>query len=1597
MSRRLFALPALLALLPLAAPAAPPLLDPPAGTRDAGMVWAPHAVYAPVVARAVRPGATPPGASEVDGVVTLAPGRGAALWVGRLDVVRLTLDRDTPLRLYRVVGDATSHAVIEDTPLPLDRRTWLLVGSPAEGAIHVVEAAAEVEVTIDHLAPRPGRVIWETARRDLLDWAADPERIPALPDVLGAGVFRRRVAVADALAARVAAPPGSPAEQALRHWRRAVAIDIWAAAAPFDGDPRALADPLTDDDPVELDLPADATGAYADYVALTPGARRPLTLGRGAVRIEARVLDPGRGAPIVRLTRGDHVLLRLAPPSVPASVDFDPDAPLPDLRPLTTLDGRAVGPRREAVWSVPAAPSDVTLTVDGGAALVRLTHARVRPLIDEVGANASVADALAAARAALARHDDSHSARARLLVEGTAHAAETCGAAVDDPALAAWAAVRCLSVEPDDGRFAALGPLLTTADTAAPELARQLRVDAAALAEDADRDPTGLLPEPLPDDPLGGQRPPVDPRGFGAARAEEGWRRDPTSSDARAAALRTWYRSRWRTVPPDATADGSPRAARRWLTVGLDPRPDEEDLGRLTPLDPGEALTARLPAPPDGSSRLGLIVERPPATAPQITIGDTRWQLVPGAAVEPLTVAMPGGDHRIALDAPPDTRLWVDAPTDAPGRARVERGWPVTTPTGPLTITFDPSLDRRRLKLAVRGVDIEQAELTIETDIGPRYTAALTFGGPDPDARVLDGGPIPTRRVELVIDLPPTTGGVTLRSPRGDALLVRPALRVPSGGAAPAAPVAPATEPAAPDRTPLAAVAAASRALDRDPLDVPARVRRAHRLLDLDLPLLARADVERLDALPATPDLDRLLARFDAARDPDVLPMTTTAPLPLDPALIPANADPAHRQYATAAHRARLAGEHWTAARAHLARWRETGAPAAARGALEDLKSALAAPTPPRGAASLAFGLLTRLDDTGAQTGVRGLRGPAAAASRWLALDTVEGSGGYEELALPARSPFQTMTAQAREAIFAPDDPDAGHLLRPGRGATLALRLDRPAAVTAEIRCAVEIERLGCPLTIRRGAAVDRITAPAGETTRHPLGRGDRITAEVVLERGGAPAATVRFVADRAIAGETRRLAGAHVILPRRSRRVFRALPARPVELTVAGPGALRVEAWAPRDSAATALTITLDGPAGPTQQTLPLARGAAFAPGEGERPLRVGETRRLVVLLPDAGPHRVRLRPTGGEALARAAIRVDHDGRPPRYAPRPRAVPAFDAIGGLPTALAPPDAAALDPIGTLGTLSVRLRALQTVLDDDAEDGDDDAGDSRPPLVGELSVAWRRFFAGPRAHLMAAPALRTGPDAESVAGGRGRLRLDGVGPGFGLELAGQGWTALGDDGWSARAHLTGWRSLRLAPDWLLTPSLRLWTGRFADAPALDATSATIDPVLTTGWRRDHPHGARLGASLRWQALREQHLRARLDTLSNADFASVDRLDATLSWQALWGIGPATTLASTLRYRPSLRFQDDDRQDSGVAHALAAGVELGWWMSAATRLVVTGEFRPYLGLDGDLSPRFVLGVGVDFTGGRRLIDFTPIEEPYPDLAGRMFWVTPEADR
>ena len=146
-----------------------------------------------------------------------------------------------------------------------------------------------------------------------------------------------------------------------------------------------------------------------------------------------------------------------------------------------------------------------------------------------------------------------------------------------------------------------------------------------------------------------------------------------------------------------------------------------------------------------------------------------------------------------AGDAQPT--LWLDGAVDvaAETSARVEWAWPATGARGPLRFAFPPSAERRRLKLALRGVDLEATRLTIDTDIGPALFVDLRFGAPDPGALPLDDAPAPSAAVEVIVDLPPTTGAITLRSAEGERLLVRPTLRTPAAASSSTSPSRPPT------------------------------------------------------------------------------------------------------------------------------------------------------------------------------------------------------------------------------------------------------------------------------------------------------------------------------------------------------------------------------------------------------------------------------------------------------------------------------------------------------------------------------------------------------------------------------------------------------------------------------------------------------------------------------------------------------------------------------------------------------------------------------------------------------------------------------------
>lgn len=1671
------------------ASAAPALVEPSAGVRDVGAVWSDRPVRAPVAPAAVRP--RPPHVDAavplVRGPVRLAPGAdgapvGAAFWLDRLEIARLSLSADVPIKLARRVGGAGASATVEADVIVADARTRYAVQGPSGGAVWVVTAAEPVTVRIETLAPRPARVIWETARFDLLDWAdtplAEQTDIPVLPEVVGATALRREMAVIDALTDRLSPDPGSPLAEAIDHWRAAAALDAWIRKAPFSADMQGIEDALAEADPPlePLAIGPEEVRGLTEWRLLEPGgAHTFIAPADGALRLDVRAVEPAEGPAVVTVERDGEPVRRIEAPAIPAMKEHTPGQAFPDRRALLTRDERPLGVRRRLVWSLPAGEATLGLSVEGQPALVRMAHAQLRPLLPEWSETVTVAQRVAAGLRSLEAAGEAEGAgveAATLLLTTLLDPAAACDAQLDEPVFAAAAAVECLEGRPDDESFDVLPELLAAADREAPAVAWRLRLDAARIAEArgwmdalASLLPAGPVPADIAEEVQRRRpRPPADPAGASAARAEERWRRDPASRDARAVALATWRRTRWQTLRPGAGDDGTPGRARSWLRTGLAPRVGRPD--RLLPIEPGMAHSISAPDDPLGAgrnARLVVLLTRPGGEAVTLEIDGKRWRVEAGAEAERLDLAVRPGAHTVAFDGPPEARIWLpvggdaeaeedqrvegldgeadgaddpdpgpeqDAPADAatdadddafeePPQALLERAWPVRSADGrPLRLAIEPALGRQRLRLIVRGLPEAKTTLVVRGDAGAPKRIDLRLGAADPQAVVLDDGPALSAAVTVVVPLAPTTRRITLEAPAEAGLVVRAAVRVPFA--------APLTldddfEPAEADGAdPYRAIAEASRALVEKPKAPPPRLRRAGRLLDLDLDHMARPDIERLRlSAPAGFEaaVDELIARYDAVRDPDHIPVPVpedAGAVPLDPVMVPAEiaADDPRAELAREGRRLRMQGDPVGAARSHVALYRLTNALAPARGALIDLRATLdAAESPPIGFAALAFGVLARLDALGETALVSGVRRPAAAGSEWVALGTVESSGGYEQIRLPGIAASTDPALRARAAMVAAPWPlDTGYALAPGRGATLRLDLERPAKISAEVWCLTESKDRRCPIVVRRGSGGEgRPAVPSGRVTQLSLGEGSgQITADVLLPESAEGAVLgVRFIADRPIGDETEplppgRSAGdgegepVHVLVPARKRRVFRATPKQAVQATVAGPGAVHISAWRPSTSRAEALEVAITGPDGEShvEQVALSTRPSAVNRGLGRRPLRLTETAQGVILLTEEGAHRVQVRSASGEALVRLAVRVDQNGGATTRASigGARTLP-FDPLAGLSTPLVAPEAPRLEPARTWGTLSAGLTGFQQT--GDGDDTNDDA--DRPETIGELWGAWRRRASTMPLWLMLQPAFRAGLDADPLVGGRARIRM-GLPARFGAELHGQGWTSLGDDGWTARARLTVNRSVRLAPDWLLLPGLRLWYGRIPPKPA----SGVVDPTLTSEWKRDHPYGARVTVGARWQALRAQELRARAGMWLNplGDAYPLDRLEGSAGWTGLIGLAPSLSLAGQLNYRLNYRFNDSGR-DFGAdygdwAHSGHVGADLGWWLDADTRLSASAAFNPYYGRQG-FSPRFTVGVWVDLTGGRGLFDFTPIEEPHPELSGRQFWHPPREGR
>jgi hypothetical protein len=962
---RAFAPPA--AVSPAAAPAHSTGLQ--AGRWDEGIRWVEQPVRAPVDPDAVRPEApfVPDRVPQATGEVAVAPGRAAVLWLGPLEVVRVTGEAGSVrfLRVPSAPKGASSRVALEEDGIPARAGVWYLAEPMGSGSAWVVTAGRPVAVKVERPAPASGAKVEEAIRAGLLKWVDGGAELPPLP--FHAELRARLEAEAELGAALQEGAAGdAPLAQAVAAWRKASALRAWLLAEPLS--------PAT----FRLSRPAPEGAAAVPLEGVSPHFQRPAAgrsewqlplSGPGVLALDVRPLLPaspggaagGAGAVrVVEVLDGERVLARLdVAPRAAAVPDEAPDA-LPGERTVRTLPGgeqvgaleqlRVLlrpgrhtyrvrwqgGPlllraeagdrrpwlfeavKREAGWQDWASRAAGLLAQDASprAALLRRRLAEMDPALGRASepalADGSALAALPPTLRALAALEHAASlaglpGQERARAARLAAAGELLGAGAADSALAWETRLRLARVHLAEGRADAARALLAGA-AGFPRLGWQ----AAQAAE---------LVARLPAEPAEGPGRGRDEalRSREVAALELAWRQEPLSEDIRRRYRAAWWHaSRWQRLAPAPRRGGAEAAAvQHWLDLRALQPGEQPGADALWALAAG--TTARVRGAGEASTptvlRAYVLPGAARAEAPlRLKVGGQSFPLLPLSQVEEVEVALPPGEHAVALEGAPEARLLLAlAPATSDGApaavGQVRTHWPVVSADG-RPVRFPVPASRLpspvRVQLRATGRTDRPVAVRLRTDTGLERRLELAPSPAHPGSLRLDGvGAEAAPPATLVLHLPggarevwfepedPKAGVVASLAVRSTLPPLTEATRAAtasaaSGDAAPQG--ASATATPAPRERSLEALLALSRRLQATP-SAAGLLERAELLLALEEEGLAREDVRRVllshQALPAA-ESERLLSLVDrlaAARAPEVrFVQAPSAPTLLSPA-----------------------------------------------------------------------------------------------------------------------------------------------------------------------------------------------------------------------------------------------------------------------------------------------------------------------------------------------------------------------------------------------------------------------------------------------------------------------------------------------------------------------------------------------------------------------------------------------------------------------------------------------------------------------------------------------------------------------------------------
>jgi hypothetical protein len=573
--------------------------------------------------------------------------------------------------------------------------------------------------------------------------------------------------------------------------------------------------------------------------------------------------------------------------------------------------------------------------------------------------------------------------------------------------------------------------------------------------------------------------------------------------------------------------------------------------------------------------------------------------------------------------------------------------------------------------------------------------------------------------------------------------------------------------------------------------------------------------------------------------------------------------------------------------------------------------------------------------------------------------------------------------ARVRRALV--DAPDDALLLTEGE--RLAIRLAQRASLVLESGChALNAAGSSCSLEVTLDGA--RVPCPSGGATALSAASPRVITKCSVEVPAGRHRIEALLPPDREAIAWTRVTdAGGRALDASVTSEWIEIDPARPLELSFAGPTVVRVQARSGAGEARNLRwSIAQKTPAPAPQQgeilTEPAADPIATRPGaRNEPPQRVTlpAERRVAVTTP--GPHLLRVESPGGRALLRVDFAIATG------LPRARAIAAPPPP---PPKLPAPSAAALrepdrpgppvgeDPPEGLFTLG----AYGVVSEGDIADEDT----SQSLAVAELGAHANRELVENRAWAGLRGFTRLRREGSPTFGGDFAIDFspDGLIPGgFGrgravVQTSSDKPTAVG-----LRGTAGIFWSLPLFHSLALVPS-GSFTLRRVDASLVGEPSPDRD--IYTRYGETHPRYATLGARLNARPFVDGLARLGASVRSGPTFSDFDRVDAELEIDILAGRGfwPWIGLSWLTSYRPVTA----QRPLAFVRDVATLSATFWRWIPHGHRITIGSEASYIFDLpavDSLGDPSFAVAVffQYDHTGNRGLRDLPPHKRPFQD--------------